>query len=72
MVTILGRKGAGGRPARRLLDHPPRGKLGEEIGAFDVYVDEAVKTLLARFENVRARLGRHAGVVHQQIQPAEA
>ena len=54
-----------------LFDHPPGSELSQEIGAFEVDIDEAVETFFGRLKHVGPRLGRDAGIVHRHIQPAE-
>ena len=68
---IFGRIGDRRDACPTLLDHPVGRQLGKKIGALDVDVDEAVKALLAGFEDVGPHLWRHPGVVHQQIQPPQ-
>ena len=54
------------------LHHPARRLLGQEMRPFQVGRDQLVEALFGGFQKVAALARRHAGVVHQQIQVAEA
>ena len=55
-----------------LIDHPPRGKLSQEIGPLHIDADQPVKTFFGGFENIGAKVWRDPGVVDEQVQPAKS
>src|SRR5262249_37143900 len=54
-----------------LLEHPPGGKLRQEVWAFEVDVDEAIETGFSGVKDVRPNLWRDTGVVDEQVQASE-
>src|SRR4051794_28077343 len=51
-----------------LFQHPVGGKLGEEMRALQVGVDQFVKALFGRLEHVTTLTGCNAGVVDEKIE----
>src|SRR6478672_11797278 len=66
---------SGGSPGAyafgKILNHPPGNSLCKKIRAFQVYVDQPVKALFSRVEQVSSHLRANAGIVDEQVKAGE-